>query len=162
MVSGTETSTYQKWTFTSVEFASAEDKVKVLKAWTTFLKHGCQFRHFTERLYKWLILNCSFIAHYDRGGFYAEYFERPECTIRFLSQFDRRQGCVSVEYGPMSGWVEGGNDVSRAYYDINNAMVDAAAEFIDGIVERCSSAERERDVATAHRLLAKHGEPVPE
>ena len=58
-----------------------------------------RFAHFTKRLYEHLHLHCSFIAHYNRLGFYAEYFERGEDTARFLSQFDSRGDCRSVEYG---------------------------------------------------------------
>src|SRR2546425_5455766 len=85
--------------FHDSEFLSAHDKTLVLKVWVRFLKNGLRFEDFSDRLYKHLTLHCSFIAHYNRAGFYAEYFERGEDTARFLSQFDERGECRSVEYG---------------------------------------------------------------
>jgi len=56
--------------------------------------------------------------YYNRGGFSQTYFEDPEDTMRFMRQFDREQGCVSVEYG-MKQWLK-----TEDYQDINTAMVD--------------------------------------
>src|SRR5437870_3492541 len=102
--------------FHDSEFLSARDKTLVLKAWVRFLKNGLRFEDFSDRLYKHLTLHCSFIAHYNRAGFYAEYFDRGEDTARFLSQFDDRGECRSVEYGG-SWWFHG------EYADINEAMI---------------------------------------
>lgn len=52
------------------------------------------------------MLHCSFIAHYNRLGFIEAYFERGEDTIKFLSQFDKRGFCRSVEYGG-TWWLSG-------------------------------------------------------
>ncbi len=111
------------WNLKDVEFMSASDKALTLKDWLRFIEKGCKPEHFTNRLYNHLIQHCSFIAHYDRGGFYHTYFTTPEMTNKFLRQFDRGYDCVSHEYG-MDYWIQGGNDVCASYYDINNAMVD--------------------------------------
>ena len=120
------------------------------KAWVRFLKHGLRFPDFTKRLYEHLIQHCSFIAHYDRGGFYRTYFESGEDTVRFLSQFDRRGECRSVEYGG-GWWLQG------KYADLNEALVEAAAPYIPSLVENAQRMQREADLAEARRLLAKHG-----
>ncbi|MFH1087671.1 MAG: hypothetical protein V1737_03700, partial [Chloroflexota bacterium] len=119
------------------------------KAWDRFLQGGCRPEDFTEALYHHLIQHCSFIAHYDRRGFYHIYFVNGEDTAHFLTQFDRTRGCSSIEYG--MGWIEGD------YADINNAMVDVAAKYILLLTERARKRQREADVAEARRLLAKHG-----
>ena len=75
------------------QFLSAAEKKRVLKQWDTFLKYGCQQKHFFKALYNHLILHCSFIAHYDRGGFYATYFTNGEDIAHFLTQFDNRMAC---------------------------------------------------------------------
>jgi hypothetical protein len=54
----------EELSFKDEKFMSAAEKRLVLNAWKTFLKHGCQKDHFTERLYDHLIYHCSFIAHY--------------------------------------------------------------------------------------------------
>src|SRR5438132_10215397 len=81
------------------EFMSAREKLLVQKAWVRFLKNGLREEDFSDRLYKYLINHCGFIAHYSRAGYYTTYFENGEDTTRFLSQFDKRGECRSVEYG---------------------------------------------------------------
>lgn len=122
----------------------------MLKAWVRFLQRGLRFEDFTRRLYEHLHLHCGFIAHYDRAGFYAAYFERGEDTTRFLSQFDRRGECRSVEYGG-AWWLQG------EYADLNPAMVEEAAPYIPALIEKAQAAQRAADLAEAQRLLAKHG-----
>ena len=131
------------------KFMTAKEKVAVLKAWETFLKYGCQRDHFTKALYDHLMQNCSFIAHYDLGGFYATYFEEGDDTVHFLSQFDRSKGTQSIEYGSTL-WLNGD------YADINNAMLDIAGKYIPVLVLQFSSKQRDHDLLTARALLAKH------
>jgi len=104
----------------------------------------------SDRLYKHLINHCSFIAHYNRAGFYATYFEKGEDTTRFLSQFDKRGECRSVEYGG-PWWLHGD------YEDVNGAMIDEASRFIPALMEQASGNAKEADLAEARRLAAKHG-----
>ncbi|HHN46837.1 MAG TPA: hypothetical protein ENN09_05280 [Planctomycetes bacterium] len=124
--------------FGDAEFMTADEKRRVLKAWVRFFCGGFQYRHFTRALYQHLIQHCSFIAHYDRRGFYLTYFAAPEATGRFLDQFDRSKDCVSIEYG-MTYWIRGGNDVSAQYYDVNNAMVDAVEDMLPELRKRIAS-----------------------
>jgi len=131
------------------EFMSAREKGLVLKAWVRFLKRGLRFADFTKRLYGHLIQHCSFIAHYNRDGFYQTYFESGEDTVRFLSQFDKRGECRSVEYG--GPWLCGG------YADLNGAMVEEAAPYLPALIESARQSQRDADLAEAGRLLAKHG-----
>ena len=91
--------------FKDVRFMTAAEKKKVLRQWVRFLKSGFDARIFMKSLYQHLIQHCSFIAHYNLGGFYAVYFVDPTATQRLLDQFDRSKGCLSVEYGG-SGWME--------------------------------------------------------
>jgi len=136
--------------FTDTEFMTAQEKATVLRAWTRFLRGGLREEQFTKALYYHLSQHCSFIAHYDRAGFYATYFVRPETVRDFLSQFDGRGECLSIECG-MSYWRDG------EYADLAQAMIAEATPFIPGIVESANRAERESDLALAKRLLAKHG-----
>ncbi len=76
---------------------------------------------------------------------------------RFLDQFDQSKGCVSVEYG-MTYWIRDGNDVSAAYYDLNDALVDAIADMLPALREqarqRAVAAARE-EVRAAEQKLAR-------
>ena len=140
----------KQYAFSDSQFLSAREKMLVLKAWVRFLKHGLRWQDFSDRLYKHLINHCSFIAHYNRLGFYETYFEHGESTAQFLSQFDMRGECRSVEYGA-SWWLHG------EYEDLNRAMVEEASPYIPSLVEKAEAKEREADLAEARRLAAKHG-----
>jgi hypothetical protein len=140
--------------FRDSEFLSANEKRLVLRHWVRFLKSGLRFEHFARRLYEHLHLHCSFIAHYDRAGFYAEYFEHGEDTVRFLSQFDNRGDCRSVEYGG-TWWLNGD------YADLNGAMVVEGSKYIPALMDRARQTQRDADLATARALLEKHGVETP-
>lgn len=136
--------------FSDAEFMSAKEKSLVLRDWIKFFKRGLRFEDFTERLYKHLINHCSFIAHYNRAGFFSTYFDRPQDTSHFLNQFDRSKGCVCVEYG-MTHWIR-----CQQYYDLNNAMVDAIAEMLPDLRERA----KDKEVENAQLALQKAQERV--
>jgi len=144
-------------------FMSAKEKEVALKSWERFIRAMAEgkrdenlFRLFSKGLYNHLIQHCSFIAHYDRAGFFQHYFAEPEMTLKFLSQFDGRGPCLSVEYG-MDYWVRNGNDVCQEYYDINQEMVGIATAFIPDLVLRMENMAKERDLAQAKALQAKWG-----
>src|SRR5260370_34923422 len=102
--------------FRDVRFMSAAQKTTILRAWVRFLKSGLQFEQFTKALYHHLIQHCSFIAPFARPGFYSYYFEPGDLIARFLSQFDSRGPCASVE-SVGQDWLSGDHD------DINRAMM---------------------------------------
>ena len=142
---------------TDTKFMSAAEKQRVLRQWERFLKGGLKWEQFDKALYSHLIQHCSFIAHYDRAGFYSTYFESGDSIRQFLSQFDDRCGIpASVEYG-MTYWIAGGNDVSQEYYDINCEMVRVAGKYIPGLLKEASRSQKDADVAQAKALLSKHG-----
>jgi hypothetical protein len=139
------------YAFRDAEFTSAREKGLVLKAWVRFLKSGLRWEHFSDRLYKHLINHCSFIAYYNRNKFYAMYFTNGEGTLRFLSQFDKRGECRSVEYGE-SWWCNRGD-----YEDVNGAMIEEGSRYIPALLEQASAKVKAADLAEARRLSAKHG-----
>ena len=140
----------KQYAFSDAQFMSAREKALVQKAWVRFLKNGLREEDFSDRLYQHLHLHCSFIAHYDRAGFYATYFENGEDTTRFLSQFDKRGECRSVEYG-WSWWIGGD------YMDVNTAMIEEASGYIPTLTEQASGQAKDADLAEARRLAAEHG-----
>src|SRR5713226_8440132 len=136
--------------FRGTEFMSAAEKSATLRAWVRFLKSDMRFDQFTKALYNHLIQHCSFIAHYDRAGFYGHYFETGDTASRFLSQFDARGACASVEYGAHH-WLSGD------YEDINRAMIAEAAVFVPALLEASGRKQKAADIAIAVALLTKHG-----
>jgi hypothetical protein len=109
---------------TDTKFMSAVEKQQVLDQWERFLSSGFKWHFFNKALYNHLIQHCSFIAHYNRLGFYDEYFRSPEQTRRFLSQW--KTG-LSVEYG-MGFWL-----TDSEYNDINSMMVEIARPYTNCI-----------------------------
>jgi len=137
--------------FRDTEFMTAQEKALVLKTWERFISKGFRWDDFSERLYQHLIMHCSFIAHYDKAGFHTTYFQKPEDTERFLNQFNRKEGAISVEYG-WSLWLTGYD-----YSDINNAMCAVVEKYLPVHKPKLRNQARERDILTARVLLAKHG-----
>lgn len=135
--------------FKDVQFMTAKQKQQVFNAWKRFIKGGFKFEQFSDALYKHLSLHCSFIAHYNRGGFWETYFQNPQDTAKFFTQFDRTKGCESVEYG--MNWIRGD------YEDLNNALVDFVQPLLAIIYTQCGNEERDHDISAAKRLLEKHG-----
>lgn len=146
------------WTFTDEQFLSSREKQLVLKAWIAFLKSECRNERFTKRLYDHLHLHCSFIAHFDRQGFYATYFREGVDALRFLSQFDARGEMRSIEYGFLgSGWIDAPTGA-----DLNRAMVEEARAYIPRLIEQFTIRQRTVDLARARLLLAKHNIEMPD
>ena len=138
------------------KFMSATEKGKVLKHWEIFLKSGLERKNFSEALYHHLIQHCSFIAHYDRAGFYATYFESGDMARHFLSQFDTRRGIPrSIEYG-MTYWL-----TDDDYYDVNIEMCRIAWRYIPMLELKARNDQRHADLAHAEVLLKKHGMNLP-
>ena len=136
--------------FQDTQCMSAVEKTRVLTAWLRFLKGGLQFNQFTKALYDRLIQHCSFIAHYGRSGFYSHYFEDGDATALFLSQFDARGPCLSVEYGNRY-WLTG------EYEDLNRAMILEAQDFLASLATAAYRKQQAADIAKATALFAKHG-----
>lgn len=129
------------------KFMSAQEKEKVLKDWQRFIESDFHKARFTKRLYSHLIQHCSFIAHYNQAGFYGTYFEDPEDTMRFIKQFDKDQGCISVEYG-MKYWLN-----NEDYGDINTALVRAFEPYKAELYPRLKMKAREKKLARIQDLM---------
>jgi hypothetical protein len=139
--------------FADEQFMSGAEKKKVLRAWNRFLKNACVKSQFTEDLYVHLTQHCSFIAHFDRHGFYNFYFERmTESVFRFFDQFDPQKPGISAEYGA-TYWLSKHNTGA----DLSHAMREAAGPFLQGLRQTFAEAKRQQDIAVASHLLAAHG-----
>ena len=127
--------------FKDVRFMTAADKGKVLRQWVAFLKSGFAATRFMKSLYEHLTSHADFICHFTISGFHEVYFRDPAATQRFMDQFDRSKGCLSVEYGG-AGWLN-----HEDYRDINGAMVEAATELLPELRRML----RERETAKARQ-----------
>ena len=135
--------------FQTVEFMMAEEKERVLKDWKRFIKSGFPEKFFTKRLYKHLTLHCSFIAHYDRAGFYSTYFHNPEDAVRFLRQFDKDFDYMGIECG-MKYWVRRGD-----FRDLNLAMCEEIEKVKKELYKRLQEKEKQDILSQIHLLQNK-------
>jgi hypothetical protein len=133
----------------TVEFMTAIDKELVLKQWRLFLKGEFRFENFTHQLYDHLHLHCSFIAHYDRGGFFDFYFQNSRNTTAFILQFTNGK---SVEYGGDRGWL-----TDPDYEDLNQAMCTEMQKYTDTILKQIQADIVSHDILQAKALAGKHG-----
>jgi hypothetical protein len=140
-------------TFSEERFLSAAQKRKVLEAWKRFLKSACAKTQFTTDLYDHLSQHCSFIAHFDRHGFHAFYFERitPE-LFRFFDQFDPALPGWSAEYNT-THWLSEHNTGA----DLNHAMRETAGPYLDALRQRFEEDRRQGEINAANKILSRYG-----
>ena len=67
--------------------------------------------------------------------------------MRFMKQFDRDSGCISIEYG-MKHWL-----LAEDYSDINTAMVEAISPYKSKIYPRLKQKTKERKLAQIKSLM---------
>lgn len=72
--------------FTPTKFHSAEDKQKFAEHFKKFVKSGFKGGYFNNKFYQQLSNCFGFIAHYNREGFWAEYFAELPDKIRFVQE----------------------------------------------------------------------------
>ena len=97
--------------FKDGKFTSAEDKSMIFKAYKRFVESGFKEAHFPERLYKYLSLNFSFIAHFNRDGFFS---------VRFLDPRGRKETFDMISGASQWNF----NKENADCYDLNKAVYD--------------------------------------
>ena len=77
---------FQASQFTATRWNTAQDKAAFAKQFVRFIQGGFAEKHFTDKFYRRLSNTFGHIAHYDRGGFWAEFFTTTADKVRFLEQ----------------------------------------------------------------------------
>jgi hypothetical protein len=72
--------------FTSMKFTPADSKAWFTAHFLRFASADFSKRHFTERFYRQLMNTFGLIAHYDRMGFWTDYFTTTAGKIEFIEQ----------------------------------------------------------------------------
>ncbi|MHB1524996.1 MAG: hypothetical protein ACYCZN_01730 [Candidatus Dormibacteria bacterium] len=134
--------------FTATKFDSAEDKAKGLSALVSFIQSGFPESKFTRRVYDALYLHMlGHIAHFNRAGFYAEWFASPESELQWL-RYAAHGGAYGVGIG----------DPAFTWSDVETVLVEwvrasgLVAQY-EGIVE---GRTRSRELAQLAYLQAKY------
>ena len=136
--------------FTATQFDSGKDKAKGLGALVSFTQAGFPESKFTRRVYEALDLHMlGHIAHYDRAGFYDEWFATPEAQLRWL-RYAARGGAYGAGMG----------DPACTWSDVETVLVEwvrasGLVQQYEGIVE---GRTRSRELAQLAYLEAKYGD----
>ena len=72
--------------FKTTQFSSAEDKAKFANNLVVFIESGFQDKKFSKAIYDRLMHLFGHIAHYNREGFFYEWFSRPRRQLDFLKR----------------------------------------------------------------------------
>jgi hypothetical protein len=118
--------------FTPTEWNSAEDKAKFANHFVRFVESGYKPSLFEKWFYTRLSNTFGHIAHYDRGGFYATFFETLRDQLRFLEITAGNYGLYSDRSGGICG------DPQFTYSDVERALRNWARE--NQLVEKAKAA----------------------
>ena len=137
--------------FTATAFDTAEDKAKAANALASFVDAGMPYSKFSNAgvyhtLYQHMF---SHIAHYDRDGFYDEWFSTPEARSRWID--------YALNFGP---WGYSIGDPGYTWADVEVAFVTWLND--SGIPHRVhreaeATVER-RELGVLAALKEKYGE----
>jgi hypothetical protein len=124
--------------FTPTKWSTAQDKAAFAKQFVRFVQSDFAAKHFTEKFYRRLSNTFGFIAHYNRGGFWAEFFTTTADKVRFLE--------MALQY-PCYG------DPAWTFSDVERAL--QAWLKTDGTLERCRQRLAEETEAAERTQLAR-------
>jgi len=130
-------------TFTPTKWDSAETKLSFANHLMNFIATDFPEAKFTDRFYRRLSMTFGFIAHCDRGTFFATYFTRTQDKLRFLNSL-LEWGCFgSPEY---------------TYCDVERAVKTQVREydFIGQCRARLARETEASDLALLATLQAKY------
>jgi hypothetical protein len=77
---------FQASQFTPTQWSTAKDKAWFANQFVRFVRSDFAARHFTDRFYRRLSNTFGHIAHYDRAGFWGEFFTTNADKVRFVEQ----------------------------------------------------------------------------
>ena len=93
--------------FTAMTFIPAETKAWLAVHFLRFASSDFPKHHFTDRFHRQVMHTFGFVAHYDRAGFWSEYFTTTAGKIEFIGQ---------VVHHPCHG------DAARSFSDVGREI----------------------------------------
>jgi hypothetical protein len=78
--------TFHPSQFTPTKWETAQDKVRFTRQFVRFVRSDFAVKHFSDRFYRRLSMTFGNIAHYNRSGFWSEFFTTIADKVRFLEQ----------------------------------------------------------------------------
>ena len=119
--------------FIDTKFMTAQEKDQTYKAMVRFIDSGFERQAFTKRLYRYLSLNFSFIAHYDIDGFWSARFGDPQGRLQTIDQIVQAARWSLVEDGERP-------------WDLNRKVRDL-------VIDRADQARQEAQQLRVRQLL---------
>ncbi len=136
--------TFQTSEFTATRWATAQDKAKFAEQFVRLVESDFDVKHFTDKFYHRLSMTFGNIAHYNRAGFWSEFFTTTADKLRFIEQ--------TLQW-PCYG------DPAWTYSDVEKSLQDWLQEsgildqYLRKLADQTESAER----AELARLQEKYG-----
>lgn len=124
--------------FVQAHSSTPEDKARFANQLLAFLLKGCPREAFSNTLYTRLSMCFGHIAHYDREGFYEEWFSSSDRIADFIQQL--------LEY-PAYG------DPAYTYSDVEKALKVAVRA--EGLYEQWRGKARQEQEAGERALLSR-------
>ena len=135
--------------FTPTRWSTCEDKARFAGQLMAFIENGCDEKQFTSSLYSRLSQMFGFIAHTDRGGFIATYFDTPQSKAVFIDHI--------LAHTPVGDPAWTWSDVEHV---IQDALEDAEHEggygWMDHYTRASDEATEAEERAELARLAAKY------
>jgi hypothetical protein len=78
--------TFQPSQFTPTKWETAQDKARFANQFARFVRSDFAVEHFSDRFYRRLSMTFGNIAHYNRDGFWSDFFAATADKVRFLEQ----------------------------------------------------------------------------
>lgn len=95
--------------FTPTKHSTGEDKAKAANYLIYFLRNQCQWTLFHDWFYTELHQHFAHIAHYDRSGFYHEWFSTAKKQCAFVEDL-------------LTNWMASCGDPAYTYSDVVRAV----------------------------------------
>ena len=132
--------------FTATKWSSESDKADFGNALLHFINAGFQQRLFTQKLYKRLSNMYGHIAHYNRVGFWEEWFSDESAQVRFLHH---------LLHWPCYG------DPEFTFSDVERVLQREvmARDYLFRYQILADAAQRAQEIAALERLEAKYRAP---
>lgn len=129
--------------FTPTKWATSADKARWANWFVRFVREDCSKALFFQGAYDRLTNSFGHIAHYNRRGFFEEFFLNPAAKLRFL------RCCLLHEAVGDPAWTW--SDVER---QLQSWMLTSG--LLEGYVHRAKAAQDVAEWELLAHLLAKH------